>query len=201
VNASRPSFASVPPFTTDVARIFTATLTTSCGPIVVQLDPSASPVTTNNFVFLARQGYFDGITFHRVVGDFVVQTGDPTASGSGGPGYLFGDELPPLYPYRLGSLAMANSGPDTNGSQFFICTTARESCGLPAPSYNLFGQVISGIDVAKKIESFSSSDGSPAPTQPIYLLSVTVEETDAAPSVTTTETATTVAGVITTTTG
>src|SRR5919197_3924861 len=107
--------------TVDANKKYTATIDTSCGKITIELDPKAAPKTVNNFVFLANQKFFDGLTFHRVVKDFVIQGGDPQGTGSGGPGYEFADELP-KDGYKLGSLAMANSGPNTNGSQFFIVT-------------------------------------------------------------------------------
>ena len=115
------SYPAPPPQTIDTSRSYTATLTTSCGDIVIALDAAAAPVTVNNFVFLARQGFYDGLTFHRVVAGFVIQGGDPTGTGSGDAGYAFDDELPDDG-YPTGSVAMANSGPNTNGSQFFIVT-------------------------------------------------------------------------------
>jgi len=126
-------------------------VTTDIGPFTIQLDPAQAPKAVNSFVFLARQHFFDCITFHRVIPSFVDQTGDPTGSGSGGPGYQFADELPkvatPQYP--LGSVAMANSGANTNGSQFFIVTGS--SGETLAPNYTLFGMVTSGQAVVQKI--------------------------------------------------
>ena len=122
------------------------TIATDKGDIVMDLDPSIAPNTVNNFVGLARDGYYDGLTFHRVVPEFVVQGGCPEGSGRGGPGYKFADE-PVKGEYKLGAVAMANSGPDTNGSQFFICI---DDCTRKlTPNYNLFGHVVSGIDVAQ----------------------------------------------------
>ena len=115
------SYPAPPPQTIDTSHAYTATLATSCGDIVIALDPAEAPVTVNNFVFLARQGFYDGLTFHRVVAGFVIQGGDPTGTGSGDAGYAFDDELP-KDGYPTGSVAMANSGPNTNGSQFFIVT-------------------------------------------------------------------------------
>ena len=114
--------------------------------MVLELDPSLAPATVNNFVGLARQGYYDGLTFHRVVPDFVIQGGCPEGSGRGGPGYKFADE-PVRSEYTLGAVAMANSGPNTNGSQFFICI---DDCRRKLDKlYNLFGHVVSGIEVAQ----------------------------------------------------
>ena len=132
----------------DPAKRYTATISTDKGEIVLALDPAKAPKTVNNFVFLARDGFYDGTTFHRVVDDFVIQGGDPTGTGSGGPGYRFDDE-PVLGEYTAGSLAMANAGPDTNGSQFFICTVDCQH--KLAKSYNLFGQVVKGMDVVLEI--------------------------------------------------
>ena len=130
---------------TDTSKTYRVTITTGCGPIVMDLDPQLAPATVNNFVGLARDGYYDGLTFHRVVPDFVVQGGCPEGSGRGGPGYRFDDE-PVVGEYTLGAVAMANAGPDTNGSQFFICI---DDCTAKlAKSYNLFGYVVEGIDVA-----------------------------------------------------
>ncbi|MGH2363503.1 MAG: peptidylprolyl isomerase [Chloroflexota bacterium] len=134
--------------TIDTTRTYTATMITDKGAIVLELDPKLAPVTVNNFVFLAKHDFYNGLTFHRVVAGFVIQGGDPTATGGGGPGYTFADE-PVKGQYTQGCLAMANSGPNTNGSQFFICTANDTS--LP-PKYNLFGHVTKGMDVALKIQ-------------------------------------------------
>ena len=131
---------------TDSSKIYRATITTGRGQIVMDLDPQLAPNTVNNFVGLARDGYYDGLTFHRVVPEFVIQGGCPEGTGSGGPGYKFADE-PVKDEYTLGAVAMANAGPDTNGSQFFVCI---DDCRRKlAPSYNLFGHVVEGIDVAQ----------------------------------------------------
>jgi peptidyl-prolyl cis-trans isomerase B (cyclophilin B) len=132
---------------TDASKIYRVTITTDDGPIVMDLDPSIAPNTVNNFVGLARQGFYDGLTFHRVVPGFVVQGGCPEGTGTGGPGYKFADE-PVQGQYRAGSVAMANAGPNTNGSQFFICLEDQPS--LPK-QYNLFGTVIEGMDVVQKV--------------------------------------------------
>jgi cyclophilin family peptidyl-prolyl cis-trans isomerase len=130
----------------DESKIYRVTITTGRGAMVLDLDPALAPATVNNFVGLARQGYYDGLTFHRVVPEFVVQGGCPEGSGRGGPGYKFADE-PVKSEYTLGAVAMANSGPNTNGSQFFICI---DDCQRKLDkAYNLFGHVTSGIDVAQ----------------------------------------------------
>ena len=129
----------------DASKIYRATVTTDRGVIVMDLDPKLAPNTVNNFVALARQGYYDGLTFHRVVPDFVIQGGCPEGSGRGGPGYKFGDE-PVQGEYTLGAVAMANSGKNTNGSQFFVCI---DDCSRKlTKDYNLFGYVVDGMDVA-----------------------------------------------------
>jgi cyclophilin family peptidyl-prolyl cis-trans isomerase len=143
----------------DPAKRYTAKVETDAGAFTIELDPAKAPVTVNNFVSLARFQYYDGITFHRVIPGFVIQGGDPQGTGTGGPGYQFADELPRQGEYRVGSLAMANSGRDTNGSQFFVIT-GDQGVALP-PNYALFGQVTSGLDVVKKIEADGDPSGTP----------------------------------------
>jgi peptidyl-prolyl cis-trans isomerase B (cyclophilin B) len=132
----------------DPTRRYQATISTDRGDIVIDLDPSRAPKTVNNFVFLAREGFYDGLTFHRVVDDFVIQGGCPEGTGRGNPGYRFEDE-PVVGDYVAGAVAMANSGPNSNGSQFFICTV--DDRPKLARSYNLFGQVTSGMDVVTAV--------------------------------------------------
>jgi len=147
-------------------------LHTSCGPVRLRLDPAAAPATVNSFVFLARQGYFDGTVSHRVVPGFVFQAGDPTASGGGGPGYTIPDEFPaPDFAYTRGVVAMANTGaPHSGGSQFFI---ALDDIGLP-PSYTVFGEVVEGLDVLDRIASVPMGPNPPdavdsRPLETVYL--------------------------------
>jgi cyclophilin family peptidyl-prolyl cis-trans isomerase len=132
----------------NTAHHFLVTMKTNKGTITLCLDPKLAPNTVNNFVFLTRNQYYDGLKFHRVEPSFVIQGGDPQGTGSGGPGYKFNDE-PVLSEYTAGALAMANSGPNTNGSQFFICTV--DDTKKLAKSYNLFGYVQTGMDVVLKI--------------------------------------------------
>jgi cyclophilin family peptidyl-prolyl cis-trans isomerase len=141
-------FDGPPPIVIDPAKRYTAEMVTSKGTMTISLDPIAAPKTVNNFVFLARYHYFEGITFHRVIPGFVLQGGDPEGTGRGGPGYRFEDELPKPGRYELGSLAMANAGPDTNGSQFFI--THKETAWLDG-KHTVFGHVVQGQDVVNKI--------------------------------------------------
>src|SRR5919199_6970445 len=138
----------------DPAKTYTAEIETSAGTMTARLYPDDAPKTVNNFVFLARQGFYDGVIFHRTIQGFMIQGGDPTGTGTGGPGYRFADE-PVNRRYTKGTLAMANAGPNTNGSQFFI--VHGRDVGLP-PSYTIFGQVTDGLDVVDKIAA--------TPTQP-----------------------------------
>jgi cyclophilin family peptidyl-prolyl cis-trans isomerase len=173
-NPNRPTFKEPPPMTIDPAKKYTATIETSCGKITIDLDPKSAPKTVNSFVFLAKQKFYDGLTFHRMLKDFVIQGGDPQGTGQGGPGYEFEDELP-QDGYKIGSLAMANSGANTNGSQFFI-VTGNAGAALPS-KYNRFGMVTSGIEVAQKIETFAvESDPDGKPSRTLYMFSVTVTE-------------------------
>src|SRR3954452_12810436 len=137
--------AQPPAMQIDTQTIYQVTIETDRGPIVMELDPGLAPTTVNNFVSLARDGYYDGLKFHRVVPEFVIQGGDPQGTGSGGPGYKFADE-PVKGEYTVGAVAMANAGPDTNGSQFFICI---DDCRtkLP-PNYNPFGYVTDRLGLA-----------------------------------------------------
>jgi cyclophilin family peptidyl-prolyl cis-trans isomerase len=141
-------YSALPPMTINTAHHYLVTMQTNKGTITLSLDPKLAPITVNNFVFLARDHFYDGLKFHRVVPDFVIQGGDPQGTGGGGPGYNFADE-PVMGEYTAGAVAMANSGPNTNGSQFFICTVDDRT--KLAKSYNLFGYVTNGMDVVLKI--------------------------------------------------
>ena len=147
-DAGKKSWSSAPAMTINTAHHYLVTMNTSKGTITLCLDPALAPNTVNNFVFLTRNQFYNGLKFHRVVADFVIQGGDPLGTGSGGPGYKFNDE-PVKGEYTAGALAMANSGANTNGSQFFICTV--DDTKKLAKSYNLFGYVASGMDVVLKI--------------------------------------------------
>jgi len=167
-------FDSAPPMIIDPDKTYTAEMLTSKGAMTIALDPIGAPKTVNNFVFLARWHYYDGIVFHRIIPGFMCQGGDPEGSGRGGPGYRFADELPARGRYEIGSIAMANAGPDTNGSQFFI-VSGPDGVGLP-PQYSLFGKVVRGLDVVKSIESAGSRSG--APSESVVIESVTITESD-----------------------
>jgi peptidyl-prolyl cis-trans isomerase B (cyclophilin B) len=146
-DAGKRTYSAPPPMSINTAHHYLVTLSTTKGVITLCLDPALAPLTVNNFVFLARNGFYNGLKFHRVVAGFVIQGGDPKGDGTGGPGYQFKDE-PVKGEYLPGAVAMANSGKDTNGSQFFICTADDRT--LPK-SYNLFGNVQTGMDVVLKI--------------------------------------------------
>ncbi|MGI8684520.1 MAG: peptidylprolyl isomerase [Acidimicrobiales bacterium] len=167
-------FDGPPPMCIDPSKAYTAEMVTSKGTMVVALDPIAAPKTVNNFVVLARYHYYDGIVFHRVIPGFMLQGGDPEGSGRGGPGYKFADELPKPGRYEIGSLAMANAGPNTNGSQFFI-VSGSSGVGLP-PQYSLFGKVVKGLDVVSAIEAAGSPSGKPK--EKLTIESVTITESD-----------------------
>ncbi|HEX6596779.1 MAG TPA: peptidylprolyl isomerase [Acidimicrobiales bacterium] len=173
------TFAKPPPMCINPSRTYTAEFTTTKGRFTVALDARAAPNTVNNFVVLARYKFYEGIPFHRAVPGFVIQGGDPQATGTGGPGYRFNDELPPQGAYKIGSVAMANSGPNTNGSQFFIVTG--ESGAVLQPNYSLFGTVTEGMDIVKSIEAVGTPEtptdpNGGKPTQQVTISSITIKE-------------------------
>ena len=168
-------FSGEPPMCIDPAKTYTAEMVTSIGSITIALDPIQAPKTVNSFVFLARYHYYDGIIFHRIIKGFMCQGGDPTGTGRGGPGYRFADELPKPGRYEVGSVAMANAGPHTNGSQFFVVSGA-SGVGLP-PQYSLFGKVVKGLDVVERMQSVAT-DRQDKPLEDVVINSVTVTEAD-----------------------
>lgn len=142
-------YSSYPDTVIDESKRYEATVVTEKGDIVIELFDDAAPLTVNNFVFLANEGFYDGTTFHRVLEDFMAQAGDPSGTGSGGPGYSFGDEVDNGFAFdRAGLLAMANAGPGTNGSQFFI--TYAETPWLTG-NHTIFGEVLDGMDVLNEL--------------------------------------------------
>lgn len=155
---------------------YTATLKTSKGDIVIDLDEQGAPITVNNFVFLVQQGFYTNVPFHRVISGFVIQTGDPTGTGAGGPGYKFKDE-PVTKDYTRGMVAMANAGPNTNGSQFFI-TQGDLSGGRLPKNYTIFGEVTQGMDVVDAIANVPVKVGrsgeKSSPVDPVTLESVEI---------------------------
>jgi cyclophilin family peptidyl-prolyl cis-trans isomerase len=169
----RQRFSGRPPMCIDATKRYSAEMVTSKGTLHIELDALGAPKTVNNFVFLARYHYYDGVTFHRVIPGFVLQGGDPEGTGRGGPGYKFEDELPKPGRYELGSLAMANAGPNTNGSQFFVIS-GPHGMQLP-PNYSLFGRVVAGLDVVAIIDALGTP-GAGRPQERITIESVTITE-------------------------
>ena len=151
------SYSAPPPMSIDANRRYTATMKTDKGDVKIELYPKDAPQTVNNFVFLAREGFYDGVIFHRVIPDFMAQGGDPTGTGTGGPGYNFGDE-PSGQKHETGSLSMANAGPNTNGSQFFICYEAQPHLN---GRHTVFGKVVDGMDVVRSFAVRDPSRGGP----------------------------------------
>ncbi len=165
-------FTTCPPMTINPSKTYIATLKTEKGDIVVELYPDKAPIAVNNFVFLARNGWYDGVTFHRVLQGYIAQAGDPSGTGYGGPGYAFVNEISDLKFDKAGLLAMANAGPDSNGSQFFITFAPAEKLN---GGYTIFGRVIAGLENAAKL---TPRDPAQSPGQPPgdKILSVTIEE-------------------------
>ncbi|MFN8382878.1 MAG: peptidylprolyl isomerase [Anaerolineales bacterium] len=165
-------FTQCPPFNIDVTKQYIATIKTEKGDIVIELYPDKAPLAVNSFIFLAQQGWFNDVTFHRVIPGFAAQAGDPSGTGKGNPGYFFKNEISNLFFDKPGIVGMANSGPDTNGSQFFITFA-------PAPhldgSYTIFGHVLSGLDVAENLTPRNPDQGLLLPPGD-KIISVTIEE-------------------------
>jgi len=168
-------FASEPEMGIDPTKRYTATMETSMGTMVIALDAVNAPRTVNSFVFLALNHYYDGIIFHRIIKGFVCQGGDPTGTGRGGPGYQYADELPKAGQYQIGSLAMANAGPNTNGSQFFLIS-GPSGVGLP-PAYALFGQVVKGLEIVEAMQNVPTGAGD-RPITDVVINSVTITVAD-----------------------
>jgi len=158
-----------PAMTIDTSKKYTATFQTEKGDLVLELFAKDVPSTVNNFVFLARQGYYDGTTFHRVIPGFMVQGGDPTGTGRGGPGYSFADEFT-SHKHDIGTLSMANAGPNTNGSQFFITYVATPHLD---GRHTVFGKLIEGMDV---LESITPRDPMSAQTPGDHIIKVVITE-------------------------
>ena len=169
-------WSSPPTMAIDQNKSYTAVIDTTAGQMKAELFAKEAPNTVNNFVFLSRQGFYDGIVFHRIIRGFMIQTGDPQGTGRGGPGYSFADELPRTREYTAGTLAMANAGPNTQGSQFFI---VHRDYSLPK-NYTIFGKLTSGMDVLDKLANSpvqqSPSGESSVPTQDVRMTRVTIEE-------------------------
>ncbi|MEO6570601.1 MAG: peptidylprolyl isomerase [Ilumatobacteraceae bacterium] len=168
-------FKQPPEMGIDPAKRYTATMSTSLGDLVIALDPIKAPKTVNNFVFLALNHYYDGVIFHRIIKNFMCQGGDPTGTGRGGPGYKFEDELPRPGMYEIGSVAMANAGPNTNGSQFFLIS-GPNGTALP-PQYSLFGKIVKGLDVLETMHGVSTGGGD-KPKDDVVIQSVAIAIAD-----------------------
>ncbi|HVM31355.1 MAG TPA: peptidylprolyl isomerase [Candidatus Limnocylindrales bacterium] len=164
------SYPRPPEMQIDPANKYSAQIETSAGTMTAELFAEEAPRTVNNFVVLARDGFYEGVIFHRVIKGFMVQGGDPTGTGSGGPGYKFEDE-PVKRPYSRGTLAMANAGPNTNGSQFFVM---HADYGLP-PSYTIFGKLTDGEDVLDRIAT-APTGAQDRPNDPVRIERVTISE-------------------------
>ena len=165
----------------DDGAAYTATMVTSCGTIQLELYAKQTPQTVASFVFLAREGFFDGLTFHRIIPGFVTQGGDPLGTGSGGPGYAFADEIDPKIVFdQAGLLAMANSGPGTNGSQFFITLGGADATGHLDGLHTIFGEVTEGMDVVDAIAGVGDPTG--VPSEAVYIESVKIHEQEASVS-------------------
>jgi cyclophilin family peptidyl-prolyl cis-trans isomerase len=162
-------WSQAPAMAIDVNKTYKATIDTNKGSFEINFFPKEAPKTVNNFVCLAKSGFYDNTIIHRVVPGFVIQGGDPEGSGRGGPGYRFEDE-PVQRPYNRGIVAMANAGPNTNGSQFFVCL---DNVNLP-PSYTIFGEVTSGMDTVDKIAGVQINGSSPV--EPVTVSKVTISE-------------------------
>ncbi len=170
-------YSAPPPMTIDTNKGYTALIKTNKGDIRVELNAKDAPMTVNNFVFLAREGFYNGTTFHRVIPGFMIQGGDPQGDGRGGPGYRFNDEAPKTG-YEIGSIAMANSGANTNGSQFFICE-GQQCTGLER-KYNHFGKVVEGQEVVSRIANVPrtlGADGNQSkPTEDVRINTIEIIE-------------------------
>jgi len=164
------SYSSAPALSIGPKKKYTATIETSAGTMTAELFAGDAPATVNNFVFLARDSYYDDVIFHRVIRGFMIQGGDPTGTGRGGPGYRFNDG-PVKRPYLRGTLAMANAGPNANGSQFFVM---HADYGLP-PNYTIFGKLTGGEDVLDAIAT-ASTGPQDRPVDPVTIKTVTIEE-------------------------
>ncbi len=163
-------YSSAPEMVIDPAKTYTAKIETTAGTMEAEFFPGDAPKTVNNFVFLARDGYYQDVIFHRVIKGFMIQGGDPTGTGRGGPGYQFADE-PVTRKYERGTLAMANAGPNTNGSQFFVM---HADYGLP-PNYTIFGKLTAGEDVLDAIAT-SPTGAQDRPSTPVVIQSITITE-------------------------
>ena len=173
ISIMQHTYSSPPAVAIDKDKKYTASIQTNKGTMIVELFSNESPVTVNNFVFLSEEGFYEDVIFHRIINNFMVQTGDPTGTGTGGPGYRFDDE-PVSRDYLRGTLAMANAGPNTNGSQFFI---VHQDAGLPK-SYTIFGIITDGLDILDEIATVPVTMGpsgeNSQPLERVFIKSILV---------------------------
>lgn len=174
------SWSSPPPMTIKADKKYEAVIDTSEGKITVGLFNDTAPKTVNSFIFLTKEKFYDNVIFHRVIKDFMIQTGDPTGTGRGGPGYKLEDELKTTRKYEPGIVAMANAGPNTVGSQFFICSGPACANLNQKPDYTIIGQVTSGMDVVQKIASVPVQLGAggetSSPTKEVKINTIEISE-------------------------
>jgi peptidyl-prolyl cis-trans isomerase B (cyclophilin B) len=176
VNKSTPGWKQHLPqpkmATFDPAKKYYARMATNVGTMVIELKPKVAPMHVTNFIYLSRMGFYDGLKFHRVIKGFMAQGGDPAGNGTGGPGYQYAGEVSPSLKHdQVGVLSTANAGPDTDGSQFFLMFKAYPSLDM---HYSIFGQVVEGLDVVKKLEEAGNPNDGP-PLQPLNITTVTIE--------------------------
>ncbi|MGB4861534.1 MAG: peptidylprolyl isomerase [Tepidiformaceae bacterium] len=164
------TYKNPPEMMIDPKKKYTAEIDTTAGKMTAEFFPEDAPNTVNNWIFLAKDGYYDGVIFHRCINGFMIQGGDPTGTGTGGPGYKFADEKV-TRPYSRGTLAMANAGPNTNGSQFFIM---HADYALP-PSYTVFGKLTAGEEIVDKIAT-APTGAQDRPKDPVSINSITITE-------------------------
>lgn len=181
VNTEKKSWSKPPEMNIDSSKTYEAEFHTSKGDFTVELYAKDAPITVNNFVFLAKEGFYDGVTFHRIIETFMIQTGDPTGTGAGGPGYNIEDELGSKHSYEPGIVAMANTTqPNTGGSQFFICTGTDSASLNSQPNYSIFGKVKEGMDIVLAIAGtpveMGSSGEVSSPTEKITIDSISIKE-------------------------
>lgn len=174
------TYSSAPEMKIDTKKTYTAEVETNKGKFTIELFAKDAPKTVNNFVFLAKEGFFKDIIFHRIIKSFMIQTGDPKGNGSGGPGYNFEDELKGPHKYGPGIVAMANSGPNTNGSQFFVCTGFDSANLNGMPNYTIFGKIKEGMSTVDKIAATpvkANDQGEMStPQEKVFIKSVKIKE-------------------------
>jgi cyclophilin family peptidyl-prolyl cis-trans isomerase len=173
IKLGQRQFTYCPPMTIDAQKSYTATLHTTKGDIVIELYPDKAPMAVNSFIFLAKQGWYNGVTFHRVIQNFVAQAGDPSGTGYGGPGFAYSSEISDLKFDKAGVVGLANSGPDSNGSQFFITYGAASNLD---GKYTIFGQVTSGMDVVQNLTPRNPDTGGSSLPPGDEILSVDIQE-------------------------